>query len=78
MKKSLTMEIAEIERELTNLNQAYQEAENDWRAADVEYLKAKRLADELYAHKRDLKHEIDCRMKRLKTLQAEVQQPAIA
>jgi chromosome segregation ATPase len=67
--KSLSTQFADLQRELTNLEQAYREADDEWRAVDVEYVKLKRLREELYAHKRDLSYEIERRARELAALQ---------
>ncbi|USG64031.1 hypothetical protein NDK47_17935 [Brevibacillus ruminantium] len=79
MKKALTMEIADLERELANLQEARREADEEWRAVDAEYVKLKRQLEQLDAHKRDLWYEIECRKKYLAALQvAKKYEPASA
>jgi chromosome segregation ATPase len=67
--KPLSTQIAELQRELTNLEHAYREADDEWRAVDVKYVRLKRLREELYAHKRDLAYEIERRARELAALQ---------
>ncbi|CAJ1000989.1 hypothetical protein [Brevibacillus aydinogluensis] len=67
--KPLSSQIADLQRELENLEEMRREADDKWRAVDVEYVKLKRLREELYAHKRDLAYEIEWRARELAALQ---------
>ncbi|TRY25950.1 hypothetical protein FOI68_09440 [Brevibacillus sp. LEMMJ03] len=70
--KPLSSQIADLQRELENLEEMRREADDKWRAVDVEYVKLKRLREELYAHKRDLAYEIEWRAQELAALQEEI------
>ncbi|KMZ42547.1 MULTISPECIES: hypothetical protein [Bacillales] len=72
MKKSVASQIAELQRELENAEQAYRQADDDWRAVDVQYVQMKRLREELDVHKRDLAHEIEWREREIASLQEEL------
>jgi chromosome segregation ATPase len=67
--KPLSSQIADLQRELENLEELRRKADDEWRAVDVEYVKLKRLREELYAHKRDLAYEIERRARELAALQ---------
>jgi uncharacterized protein (DUF3084 family) len=67
--KPLSSQIADLQRELENLEELRRKADDEWRAVDVEYVKLKRLREELYAHKRDLAYEIEWRARELAALQ---------
>jgi uncharacterized protein (DUF3084 family) len=67
--KPLSSQIADLQRELENLEELRRKADEEWRAVDVEYVKLKRLREELYAHKRDLAYEIEWRARELAALQ---------
>ncbi|MBY0052319.1 hypothetical protein H7K32_11610 [Brevibacillus agri] len=69
MKKSLDSQIAELQRELENAEEAYRETEYEWRAVDVEYVRLKRLREELDVQKRDLLCEIEWRTREIAALQ---------
>ena len=72
MEKTLASQITELQRELENAEQAYRQADDDWRAADVQYVQLKRLRDELDVHKRDLSHEIEWRVREIAALEEEI------
>jgi chromosome segregation ATPase len=67
--KLIKSQIVELERELTNLEQAYREADDEWRSVDVEYVRLKRQREELDALKRDLAYEIEWRIRELAALE---------
>ena len=67
--KPLSSQIADLQRELENLEELRRKADDEWRAVDVEYVKLKRLREELYAHNRDLAYEIEWRTNELAALQ---------
>jgi uncharacterized protein (DUF3084 family) len=67
--KPLSSQIADLQRELENLEELRRKADEEWRAVDVEYVKLKRLREELYAHKCDLACEIEWRARELAALQ---------
>ncbi len=67
--KPLSSQIADLQRELENLEELRRKADDEWRAVDVEYVKLKRLREELYAHKCDLAYEIERRARELAALQ---------
>ncbi|QRG65279.1 hypothetical protein [Brevibacillus choshinensis] len=69
MKKSVASQIAELQRELENAEQAYRQADDDWRLVDTQYVQLKRLREELDVHKRDLAHEIDWRVREIAALE---------
>ncbi|WP_019123782.1 hypothetical protein [Brevibacillus massiliensis] len=69
MEKPISVQIVELERELANLEQAYRDADDEWRAVDVQYVKLKRFREELYVHKRDLLYEIELRTREIAALQ---------
>lgn len=71
MEKSLASQITELQRELENAEQAYRQADDDWRATDVQYVQLKRLREELDVHKRDLAHEIEWRVREIAALEEE-------
>ncbi|WP_103110657.1 hypothetical protein [Brevibacillus reuszeri] len=72
MKKSVASQIEELQRELNNAEEAYRQADDDWRAVDVEYVRLKRLREELDVHKRDLAHEIEWRIREIAALEEEL------
>lgn len=72
MKKSVASQIVELQRELENAEQAYRQADDDWRAVDVQYVQMKRLREELDVHKRDLAHEIEWRVREIAALEEEI------
>lgn len=79
MNKTLSSQIADLQRELANLEREYRQADDEWRAADVEYVRLKRLREELDVHKRELSHEIEWRARELDGLQQGIKlQTAIA
>lgn len=67
--KPLSSQIADLQRELENLEELRRKADDEWRAMDAEYVKLKRRCEELYAHKRDLAYEIEWRARELAALQ---------
>ncbi|GIO06257.1 hypothetical protein J31TS6_22850 [Brevibacillus reuszeri] len=69
MEKSLVSQITELQRELENAEQAYRQADDDWRATDVQYVQLKRLREQLDVHKRDLAHEIEWRVREIAALE---------
>lgn len=69
MSKTLSSQIADLQRELSNLEREYRTADEEWRAVDVEYVRLKRLREELDVHKRELSHEIEWRTRELAALQ---------
>ncbi len=77
IKKSLDSQITELQRELENAEQAYRHADDEWRAVDVEYVRLKRLREELDVHKRDLICEIEWRNKEIAALQEELKHERI-
>ena len=67
--KPISSQVADLQRELNNLEREYRQADDEWRAADVEYVRLKRLREELEVHKRDLAHEIEWRSRELAVLE---------
>ncbi|WP_400162886.1 hypothetical protein ACAF76_008240 [Brevibacillus sp. TJ4] len=67
--KLLTSQMADLQRELNNLERERRQADDEWRAVDAEYVRLKRLREELEVHKRDLAHEIEWRAKEIASLQ---------
>lgn len=79
MKKTLSSQIADLQRELANLEREYRTADDEWRSVDVEYVRLKRLREDLDVHKRDLSHEIEWRARELAALKEGIKlQTAIA
>ncbi|MED4581839.1 hypothetical protein P9578_03495 [Brevibacillus choshinensis] len=72
MKKSVASQIAELHRELENAKQAYRDADDEWRAVDVQYVSFKRQREELDVHKRDLADEINWRNREIAVLEEEI------
>lgn len=70
--KPISSQIADLQRELNNLEREYRHADDEWRAADVEYVRLKRLREELDVHKRDLSHEIEWRSRELAALEEQI------
>lgn len=69
MNQTLSSQITDLERELIDLERKYRTADEEWRAVDVEYVRLKRLREELDVHKRELSHEIEWRTRELAALQ---------
>lgn len=69
MNQTLSSQITDLERELTDLERKYRTADEEWRAVDVEYVRLKRLREELEVQKRDLLCEIEWRTKEIAALQ---------
>lgn len=67
--KPISSQIADLQRELNNLEREFRHTDDEWRAADVEYVRLKRLREELDIHKRDLSHEIEWRSRELAALE---------
>jgi len=78
MNKTLSSQIADLQRELANLEREFRTTDDEWRAVDVEYVRLKRLREELDAHKRDLANEIEWRIRELTALQEANRHAAIA
>ena len=78
MEKSLVSQITELQRELENAEQAYRQADDDWREADVQYVQLKRLREELDVHKRDLAHEIEWRVREIAALEEEIKHERVS
>lgn len=70
--KPISSQIADLQRELHNLEREYRHADDEWRAVDVEYVRLKRLREELDVHKRDLSHEIEWRTRELTALEESI------
>ncbi|MGO0058606.1 hypothetical protein ACTID9_00825 [Brevibacillus fluminis] len=67
--KSISPQLVELQRQLANVEQAYREVDEEWRTADVEYVRLKRHREELDVLKRELEHEINWRVKEIAALQ---------
>lgn len=77
-KRSVASQITELQRELENAEQAYRQADDEWRAVDVEYVRLKRLREELDVHKRDLLCEIEWRNREIAALEEELKHERIS